>query len=94
MTTSTSLPSFAANQVLGRSGPFLEHKRDYAKTPHGTVPVGFFSRKLWKHQFNCTQREKQTYAVVKALNKWSRVIFFEQVDIITDPGPSRIEYTR
>ena len=31
------------------------------------TPVGFFSRKLGKHQINWTPREKETYAVVSAL---------------------------
>ncbi len=48
-------------------GSVLEQRREGALTPHGTVPVAFFSRKLGKSQLNWTPREKETYAVVEAL---------------------------
>ncbi len=45
-------------------GAVLEQKHEQGIGPFGTVPVGFFSRKLSKHQLNWTPREKETYAVV------------------------------
>ena len=48
------------------------------------VPVGFFSRKLAKSQLNWTPREKETYAVVCALRKWSGWIGLQPVLITTD----------
>ena len=65
-------------------GAVLEQKREGALTPHGTVPVAFFSRKLGKSQLNWTPREKETYAVVEALKKWAGWIGLQPVVITTD----------
>ena len=52
--------------------------------PVGWCPVGFFSRKLGKSQLNWTPREKETYAVVSALRKWSGLIGLHPVLVTTD----------
>ena len=51
-------------------GAVLEQEREVSPGVKRPVPVGFFSRKLGKHQLNWTPREKETYAVVSALRKW------------------------
>ncbi len=48
-------------------GAVLEQTHEQGIGPFGTVPVGFFSRNLSKHQLNRTPQEKETYAVVEAL---------------------------
>ena len=48
------------------------------------VPVGFFSRKLAKGQLNWTPREKETYAVVSALQKWAGWIGLQKVVVKSD----------
>ena len=48
------------------------------------MPVNFFSRKLAKSQLNWSVREKETYAVVEALKKWSGVIGLQPVVITSD----------
>ena len=47
-------------------------------------PVALFSQKLWKSQLNWTPREKETYAIVAALQKWAGVIGFQPVVVTTD----------
>ena len=66
-------------------GAVLEQDRELApgQTPV-RVPVGFFSRKLSKSQLNWTPREKETYAVVSALQKWAGWIGLQPVLIVTD----------
>ena len=46
--------------------------------------VGLFSRKLGKSQLNWTPREKETYAIVAALQKWAGTIGFQPVTVTTD----------
>ncbi len=65
-------------------GAVLEQKHEQGIGPFGTVPVGFFSRKLSKHQLNWTPREKETYAVVDALKKWAWWIGLQPVVVTTD----------
>jgi hypothetical protein len=60
-------------------GAVLEQNRDGKP-----VPVGFFSRKLTDGQLNWSVREKETYAIVAALRKWSDWIGFQPVVISTD----------
>ena len=50
-----------------------------------TVPVAFVSRKLSEGQRKCVPREKETYAVVAALEKWESFIGFQPVLVLTDP---------
>ena len=47
-------------------------------------PVAFYSRKLAKSQRNWAPREKETYAIVAALRKWSWIVGFQPVLITTD----------
>ena len=64
-------------------GAVLEQQRAVAGRI-SYVPVGFFSRKLAKSQFNWTPREKETYAVVSALRKWAGWIGLQPLLILTD----------
>ena len=48
------------------------------------VPVCFFSRKLTPSQVNWSPREKEAYAVVASLIKWSGWIGTSEVTVITD----------
>ena len=52
--------------------------------PPKRVPVGFFSRKLGKSQLNWPPREKETYAIVSALRKWSSWVGLQPILILTD----------
>ena len=65
-------------------GAVLEQRREIPPGQTVEVPVGFFSRKLGKHQLNWTPREKETYAVVERLKKWSGYIGLQPVLITTD----------
>ena len=47
-------------------------------------PVSFFSRKLSAGQLNWSPRDKECYAIVSALHKWSDWIGLNQVDVKTD----------
>ena len=62
----------------------LEQEREISPGETQVVPVGFFSRKLGKHQINWTPREKETYAVVSALRKWEGWIGLLPVLVATD----------
>ena len=46
--------------------------------------VGLYSRKLAAAQLNWTTREKETYAIVAALQKWANTIGFQPVEVHTD----------
>ena len=48
------------------------------------VPVAFCSRKLTSNQLNWTPREKETYAIILALEKWASWIGFQPVLVLTD----------
>ena len=48
------------------------------------VPVAFCSRKLTSSQLNWTPREKETYAIILALEKWISWIGFQPVLVLTD----------
>ncbi len=65
-------------------GAVLEQKHPEGTGPYGTVPVGFFSRQLSKHQLNWTPREKETYAVVEDLKKWAGWISLQPFVVTTD----------
>ena len=65
-------------------GAVLEQEREVTTGETKAVPVGFFSRKLGKHQINWTPREKETYAVVSALKKWEGWIGLQPVLVTTD----------
>jgi hypothetical protein len=68
----------------GAIGAVLEQKHEQGIGPFGTVPVGFFSQNLSKHQLNWTPREKETYAVVEALKKWAGWIGLQPIVVTTD----------
>ena len=60
-------------------GGVLEQERD------GTwVPVCFYSRKLTKSQINWSAREKEAYAILACLWKWSGWIGCQPVEVVTD----------
>ena len=66
-------------------GAVLEQEREVEPGAKPVrVPVGFFSRKLGKNQLNWTPREKETYAIVAALRKWSGWIGLQPVVVTTD----------
>jgi hypothetical protein len=66
-------------------GAVLEQERVLKEgSPPVRVPVGFFSRKLGKSQLNWTPREKETYAIVAALRKWSGWVGLQPVLVTTD----------
>ena len=46
--------------------------------------VGLYSRKLGGSQLNWTIREKETYSIVAALQKWANTIGFQPVEVTTD----------
>ena len=52
--------------------------------PGQTVPVAFLSRKLTQTQRNWAIREKETYAIILALQKWETWIGVQPVLVITD----------
>ena len=59
-----------------------------------TRPVGFWSRKLADGQRKTwTAREKETYAIVEALRKWSGSIGLQQVVVLTDHQALQHWYT-
>ena len=49
-----------------------------------TVPVAFFSRKLAEGQVKWVPREKETYAIIAALEKWQSWIGHQPVLGLTD----------
>ena len=49
-----------------------------------TVPVAFFSRKLTEGQTKWVPRERETYAIVAALEKWRNWIGVQPVLVLTD----------
>ena len=49
-----------------------------------TVPVAFLSRKLADSQRNWVPREKETYAIIVALEKWKSWIGLQKVLVLTD----------
>ena len=54
-------------------------------TPGAALPVAFMSRKLTPGQaLRWDTRDKETYAVVSALEKWASWIGYQQVLIVTD----------
>ena len=72
-------------------GAILEQSMDENRFPTEeeikqgkTVPVAFLSRKLANSQRNWVPREKETYAIVVALEKWESWIGLNQVLILTD----------
>jgi hypothetical protein len=72
-------------------GATLEQLVDEARKPTiedvkqgKNVPVAFFSRKLSKGQVKWVPREKETYAIVMALEKWRSWIGMQPVLVLTD----------
>ena len=47
-------------------------------------PVAFYSRKLTGSQLNWSAREKETYAIVASLIKWSGIIGNQPIEVLTD----------
>ena len=70
----TDASDYAVGAVLGQVRDDRSH-----------VPVAFWSRILAKGQRRTwTAREKETYAIVCALGKWSRLIGLQPVVVCTD----------
>ena len=78
----------ASNFAIGAT---LEQMIDGARKPtvedvknKRTVPVAFLSRKLTEGQRKWVPREKETYAIIAALQKWRSWIGMQPVTILTD----------
>ena len=72
-------------------GATLEQLLDENRTPtkqdvldKKTVPVAFLSRKLTEGQRAWVPREKETYAIIVALEKWRNWINLRHVTVLTD----------
>ena len=64
---------------------FAENRPTLADSKNrNTVPVAFLSRKLTQGQRGWVPREKETYAIIVALEKWRNWIGTRHVTVMTD----------
>ena len=80
----TDASNFAIGAVLGQ---FPDEKRLPTREEvlaGKTVPVAFFSRKLAEGKVKWVPRDKETYAIIAALEKWQSWIGHQPVLVLTD----------
>ena len=74
----------ASDYAIGATLNQIDEDGSRTGTKGKMYPVAFFSRKLAGAQRNWSPREKECYAIVASLHKWSSWIGLQPVDVLTD----------